>query len=191
MLSEKLTNQDGEFVEGPLLLKPTIFEDNRGFFMESWNREHLNQIIGKTTNFVQDNHSQSHKGVLRGLHYQVPPNTQGKLVRCVHGEIFDVAVDIRQGSKSFGQWVGAFINSTNHYQIWIPIGFAHGFLTISKDADVIYKTTDFWSPKSERSIRWNDPRINIKWPNLDSKPLLSIKDEQASFLLDLQKEELF
>ena len=187
MKSEKLLNRSGHYVNGPLLLKPSVFRDDRGFFLESWNHQVFKNLLeedGQSPDvFVQDNHSQSRFGVLRGLHYQLPPHPQAKLVRCVTGEIFDVAVDIRKDSPTFGSWVSARLSAENCHQLWIPPGFAHGFLTLSERADVLYKTTYFWNRDSERSIRWNDPRIMIDWPEIDN-PLLSDKDAVASYLSD-------
>ena len=185
MKSEKLLNCSGRCVDGPLLLKPSVFRDDRGFFLESWNRQVFKNLLeedGQSSDvFVQDNHSQSRFGVLRGLHYQLPPYPQAKLVRCVAGEIFDVAVDIRKDSPTFGTWVAARLSSDNCHQLWVPPGFAHGFLTLSERADVLYKTTYFWNRDSERSIRWNDPQIMIQWPEVEN-PLLSEKDEAAQYL---------
>ena len=164
-----------------ILLKPKVFGDERGFFMESWNQKAFDDIVGAPVKFVQDNHSRSTKGVLRGLHYQLPPMAQGKLVRVVQGEVFDVAVDIRKSSPTFGNWVGARLSSENHYQLWIPPGFAHGFLTLSKSAEFLYKTTDFYSPSCEASIIWNDCRIAIDWPPGYSMRLAA-RDEAASSL---------
>jgi len=158
----------GDRHQVPLLLTPRLFGDDRGFFFESWNQRTFSQALGlpleQAPAFVQDNHSRSAKGVLRGLHYQLPPHPQGKLVRCIVGEIFDVAVDLRRGSASFGEWVGAVLSAENHQQLWVPGGFAHGFLTLSEQAEVLYKTTDFWSKDCERSIRWDDPSIQVAWP---------------------------
>jgi dTDP-4-dehydrorhamnose 3,5-epimerase len=163
MLAEVLTTAAGVPVQGPLLLTPRVLGDERGFFFESWNQQAFNAAAGDTA-FVQDNHSRSSRGVLRGLHYQLPPHPQGKLVRCVLGEIFDVAVDIRRSSPTFGQWVGAVLSADDKQQLWVPAGFAHGFLTLSEQAEVLYKTTDFWSRECERAIRWDDPQLAIAWP---------------------------
>lgn len=160
-----------------LILEPKVFGDARGFFFESFNQKAFNEATGLDLNFVQDNHSRSAKGVLRGLHYQLPPHAQGKLVRVVSGAVFDVAVDIRQGSPTFGRWVGVELSEDNHRQLWIPPGFAHGFLTLSDSAEFLYKTTDYYAPSHERCIAWNDPAIGIQWPDLGMKPLLSIKDK--------------
>ncbi|HRE15595.1 MAG TPA: dTDP-4-dehydrorhamnose 3,5-epimerase [Rhodocyclaceae bacterium] len=158
-----------------LLLEPRVFGDERGFFFESFNLDTFAAATGVRPNFVQDNHSLSARGVLRGLHYQLAPKAQGKLVRVVRGEVFDVAVDIRRGSPTFGQWVGARLSGDNKLQLWIPPGFAHGFLTLSEQAEFLYKTTEFYSPADERCILWNDPEIGIAWP-LESAPVISSKD---------------
>lgn len=164
-----------------LLVEPKIFTDERGFFFESFNAASFENLIGKKINFVQDNHSKSVQGVLRGLHYQLMPKAQGKLVRVVQGEIFDVAVDIRKNSATFGHWVGEFLSAENKKQLWIPAGFAHGFLTISETAELLYKTTDYYSPQHDRGILWSDKDINIKWP-LTNEPILSQKDQKAVLL---------
>lgn len=164
------------------LIEPKVFGDDRGFFFESYNARELTQALGSQHNFVQDNHSKSRRGVLRGLHYQLAPQAQGKLVRVVAGEIFDVVVDIRKASPSFGQWVGARLSSQNHHQLWIPPGFAHGFLTLSDATEVLYKTTDFYAPSLERAIRWDDPQLAIDWPLTPEEKthvLVSAKDAQA------------
>ena len=157
------------------IIEPTIHEDERGFFFESFNQKQFKEAIGRNVTFVQDNHSKSQKGVLRGLHYQLPPCAQGKLVRVVQGEVYDVAVDIRESSPTFGQWIGEYLSAKNKKQLWIPEGFAHGFLTLSNNAEFLYKTTDYYSPKHERTIKWNDRSINIDWPFKDNLKL-SIKD---------------
>ena len=158
---------ESQKIDGPLLLIPNLMSDDRGFFYESWNQKIFNKFLKENNQdpvkFIQDNHSKSIKGVLRGLHYQLEPNPQGKLVRCVSGEIFDVAIDIRQKSNTFKQWIGFTLSSKNHAQLWIPKGFAHGFLTISDSAEVIYKVTDSWNKKAERSIKWNDRDLDIDW----------------------------
>jgi dTDP-4-dehydrorhamnose 3,5-epimerase len=161
-----------------ILLEPRVFGDDRGFFFESYNRQAFREATGVDPDFVQDNHSRSVKGVLRGLHYQLPPKVQGKLVRVVAGEVFDVAVDIRPGSATFGKWVGEILSAENKQQMWIPPGFAHGFLTLSETAEFLYKTTDYYSPEHERCIVWNDTDINVVWP-LDQQPILSGKDLQG------------
>lgn len=157
-----------------LLIEPTIFEDDRGFFFESFNEDKFNAQLDKPVEFVQDNHSKSGQHVLRGLHYQIQ-QAQGKLVRVVAGEVFDVAVDIRKSSATFGQWVGAKLSASNKQQLWVPAGFAHGFLVLSESAEFLYKTTDYYAPDHERCIAWNDTDINIDWP-LSNKPILSSKD---------------
>ena len=196
MQAEGLTTAAGVALKGPLLLTPRVFGDGRGFFFESWNQQafaaDLEADGQPVPSFVQDNHSRSSRGVLRGLHYQLPPHPQGKLVRCVVGEIFDVALDIRHGSATFGQWVGAVLGAENKQQLWVPPGFAHGFLTLSEQAEVLYKTTDFWSRDCERAIRWDDPQLAIAWP-LDALtggmpalevPQLAEKDAVAPLLAE-------
>ena len=157
------------------VIEPQVFEDNRGFFLETFNQLKFNELIGEKITFVQDNHSQSKKGVLRGLHFQKPPFSQGKLVKVISGEIFDVAVDIRKDSSSFGNWVSEILSAKNKKQLWIPEGFAHGFLVLSEQAEVIYKTTNFYSFEHERCIAYNDPFININWPLMENY-VLSKKD---------------
>lgn len=164
-----------------LIIEPRVFGDERGFFLESYNQQALNDALGRDVVFVQDNHSRSVKNVVRGLHWQVAPKAQGKLVRVVHGEVFDVAVDLRDGSATYGQWVGEILSAENKKQLWIPPGFAHGFLTLSESADFLYKTTEYYSPEHERSVRWNDPTIGITWP-VTGDVLLSPKDSVAPFL---------
>ncbi len=193
MQAEVLTTAAGVPVQGPLLLTPRVFGDERGFFFESWNQQAFNAAAGDTA-FVQDNHSRSSRGVLRGLHYQLPPHPQGKLVRCVLGGIFDVAVDIRRSSPTFGQWVGAVLSADNKQQLWVPAGFAHGFLTLSEQAEVLYKTTDFWSRECQRAIRWDDPQLAIAWPLealAGAEPQLSEKDAVAPLLAELAEGDLF
>ena len=167
------------------LITPRVFGDERGFFYESFNGRAFKEAVGYLPHFVQDNHSHSARGVLRGLHYQMPPHAQGKLVRVTAGEVFDVAVDIRRSSPTFGQWVGERLSAQNHRQLWIPPGFAHAFITVSESAEFLYKTTDFYAPQSERAIVWNDPDIGIDWP-FNSEPLLSGKDQQAVRLRDAE-----
>ena len=164
-----------------VLLEPKVFGDERGFFFESFNRQAFKEATGLDPDFVQDNHSRSVKGVLRGLHYQLPPKAQGKLVRVVEGEVFDVAVDIRKGSPTFGKWVGEVLSAGNKRQLWIPPGFAHGFLTLSDSAEFLYKTTDYYSPEHERCLRWDDPDLAIAWP-LRRPPLLAARDAQGAWL---------
>jgi len=165
-----------------LLIEPEVFGDDRGFFFESFNQENFKKVTGKKINFVQDNHSKSIKGVLRGLHYQLPPKAQGKLVRVTQGEVFDVVVDLRQTSVTFGKWIGEILSAENKKQIWIPEGFAHGFLTLSDTAEFLYKTTNFYSLEHEHSIIWNDPNIGINWPDINI--VLSAKDKVASTFLN-------
>lgn len=159
------------------LLEPDVFEDDRGLFFESFNQAKFERAIGRKVTFVQDNHSRSVKGVLRGLHFQ-DPKPQGKLVRVTQGEIFDVAVDVRPESSTYGRWVGNYLSSENKKQHWIPEGFAHGYLVISDAAEVLYKVTNYYAPEFEKSILWNDPILNIKWP-FDGTPILSSKDQKG------------
>lgn len=159
-------------------LEPKVFGDERGFFFESFNRFVFEQATGVSCEFVQDNHSRSRRGVLRGLHYQLPPRAQGKLVRVVQGEVFDVAVDLRRASPTFGQWVGARLSADNKHQLWIPPGFAHGFITLSESAEFLYKTTDYYAPDYERCIIWNDPDLAIDW-SFSEPPQLAAKDQQG------------
>lgn len=161
-----------------VLIEPTIFSDDRGFFFESYQQEKFDQAMGKPIRFVQDNLSYSIKGVLRGLHYQIAPRAQGKLVRVIQGEIFDVAVDIRKDSPTYGKYVSAILSAENKKQLWIPEGFAHGFLTLSTTAEVLYKATAFYSKEHDRSLRWDDKFLNIDWPNV-AQPILSEKDAKA------------
>lgn len=165
-----------------MLIEPKVFGDARGFFCESFNQAAFNAATGTAFEFVQDNHSRSSKGVLRGLHYQLPPHAQGKLVCVVRGAVWDVAVDIRQNSATFGQWVGQELTEDNHKQFWIPPGFAHGFVVLSESADVVYKTTNYYAPQSERGLMWNDPDIGIAWPDLGMEFLLSDKDQKQPLL---------
>jgi dTDP-4-dehydrorhamnose 3,5-epimerase len=188
MQVERLPGPDGQPVDGPLLITPQLFGDARGFFYESWNQRRFDGVVGAEIRFVQDNHSRSSRGVLRGLHLQLPPEPQGKLVRCVQGEIFDVAVDLRLSSPSFGHWVGARLSAANHQQLWVPAGFAHGFLTLSEQAEVLYKASGFWNRDCERAIRWDDPQLQIAWPLealAGDQPLLAEKDAAAPLLADL------
>lgn len=170
-----------------LVLTPRFFRDERGFFTESYNKRAFAQAVGADIEFVQDNHSRSTRGVLRGLHYQLPPRAQGKLVRVAAGEIFDVAVDVRRSSATFGRWFGTVLSAEKGNQLWVPPGFAHGFLTLSDSADVLYKASDYYDPASERSVIWDDPAIGIDWPP-ESQPLLSGKDADAP---RLEAAELF
>ncbi|TFW73108.1 dTDP-4-dehydrorhamnose 3,5-epimerase [Methylotenera oryzisoli] len=170
-----------------LILEPQVFGDERGFFFESFNQQKFEQLTGVKTEFVQDNHSKSAANVLRGLHYQIA-QPQGKLVRVVAGEVFDVAVDLRKQSKTFGQWVGAILSSDNKRQMWVPEGFAHGFLVLKDNTEFLYKTTDYYAPQHERCIRWDDADIGIEWPTaslpLHSAPVLSAKDQLGASLAD-------
>ncbi|MFM0647599.1 dTDP-4-dehydrorhamnose 3,5-epimerase [Paraburkholderia bryophila] len=167
-----------------LIVEPKVFGDARGFFYESFHQQRFNAAVGRSVEFVQDNHSLSAKGVLRGLHFQIDPMEQGKLVRAVKGEVFDVAVDIRPDSPTFRQWVGAHLSAENKRQMWIPRGFAHGFLVLSDEAEFLYKTDNYYSPEHERSIRWDDPSIGIEWP-VSVQPNLSQKDAIAPALADV------
>ncbi len=177
-------------IEGPVQIRPRVYGDDRGYFLETWNQkkfaEALRLPLESTPTFAQDNQSRSSKFVLRGLHYQLPPHAQGKVVRCVQGEIFDVAVDIRRSSPTYGQWVGAHLSGENHSQLWVPAGFAHGFLVLSETAEVLYKATDFWDKDSERSIRWDDPALGILWPFPpgEGSPSVSDKDREAPTLAE-------
>ncbi len=163
-------------IQDLLVLEPTVFDDQRGFFYESFNQISFTQATGVKLAFVQDNHSQSTSGVLRGLHYQLPPHAQGKLVRCTHGAVWDVAVDIRKSSATFGQWAGVELTGTNHRQHWVPPGFAHGFVVLSESADFLYKTTAYYSHAHDRCIAWDDPQLNIAWPLTSNTVQLSPKD---------------
>jgi dTDP-4-dehydrorhamnose 3,5-epimerase len=163
-------------IEGLLVIEPKVFGDTRGFFTESWNRRTFADLTGVTEEFVQDNHSRSGRGVLRGLHYQLH-RPQGKLVRVTQGEVFDVALDVRRSSPTFGRWHGVMLTGDNHRQFWVPAGFAHGFVVLSESADFLYKTTDYYAPEHERCIAWNDPEVGIDWPLGDIEPKLSAKDQ--------------
>lgn len=171
-------------IQDVLILDPKVFGDDRGFFYESYNQKMLSERAGISEEFVQDNHSRSAKYVLRGLHYQLV-QPQGKLVRVTYGEVYDVAVDIRKSSPTFGKCVGVHLSSTNKRMLWVPKGFAHGFIVLSEFAEFLYKTTDFYHPASEKCIRWDDPQLNIQWP-IDAPPLLSAKDSQGSYLKDAE-----
>jgi dTDP-4-dehydrorhamnose 3,5-epimerase len=170
-----------------LIIEPKVFGDDRGFFFESFNQRVWEEMTGLRKNFVQDNQSRSVKGVLRGLHYQLPPATQGKLVRCVVGEVFDVAVDLRKNSATVGKWVGVHLSARNKRQFWVPEGFAHGFLVLSDTAEFLYKTTDYYAPEYDRCIIWNDPELGIDWP-MTNAPILSNKDCQGKVF---RESELF
>jgi dTDP-4-dehydrorhamnose 3,5-epimerase len=165
---------------GVLILEPTVFRDERGFFLESFNQRSFDQAVGRHVEFVQDNHSCSRRGALRGLHYQVAPHAQGKLVRVVRGSAFDVAVDLRRDSPTFARWVGVTLDAQQQRQLWIPPGFAHGFLALEDDTHFLYKTTAFYARECERTIAWNDPTIAIDWPQLAAAPLLAEKDAKGA-----------
>lgn len=165
-----------------LILEPRVIGDARGFFLESFNQRAFDEAVGQHVNFVQDNHSRSSRGVLRGLHYQLPPHAQGKLVRVTSGRVFDVAVDLRRSSPRFGRWAGAELSADNHRQFWIPPGFAHGFLVLSDSADFLYKTTDYYAPEAEGAVRWDDPALGIEWPDAGAAPVLSRRDLSAPLL---------
>jgi dTDP-4-dehydrorhamnose 3,5-epimerase len=168
-----------------LLLEPQVFGDARGFFFESFNQRDFADKTGVELAFVQDNHSKSAQGVLRGLHYQIQ-HPQGKLVRVVQGQVFDVAVDLRESSATFGQWVGVYLDAQKHQQLWVPPGFAHGFVVLSETAEFLYKTTDYWYPEHERSLRWDDPTLGIDWP-IKGQPLLAAKDAAAQLWATAEK----
>jgi dTDP-4-dehydrorhamnose 3,5-epimerase len=200
MKSKQLLTRDGRIIEGPLLLTPTVFDDERGYFYESWNLRTFNYELRhygeQPQNFVQENQSSSKRNTLRGLHWQKNPHAQGKLVRCVSGSIFDVIVDLRTDSLTYKEWCGVYLQGPKFNQLWVPPGFAHGFLTLSMYADVIYKTTRYWNKGTERSLRWNDPDINIAWPTQDaegndSRPVLSDKDSKAPLFSQLNQTDLF
>ncbi|MBF24130.1 MAG: dTDP-4-dehydrorhamnose 3,5-epimerase [Pusillimonas sp.] len=171
---------------GVLLIEPRVFEDTRGWFLESFNARQFEAAVGANVQFVQDNLSHSKRHILRGLHYQTP-QAQGKLVQVISGEIFDIAVDLRRSSSTFGQWVGHRLSAESHHQVWIPEGFAHGFLTLSDTANVLYKVTNYYAPECEHTLAWNDPALNIQWP-LQGEPVLSEKDKQG---LSLQIAPVF
>ena len=195
MQVDQLKSNQGAMMDGPLLITPTAFGDERGWFFESWNQRTLDEAVGEAVVFSQDNHSRSVRGVLRGLHYQLAPEPKAKLVRSSLGSIFDVAVDIRRRSPTFGQWVGAELTAANKSQLWIPEGFAHGFLTLSDVAEVQYKASGFWNKSCERAIVWNDPDIAIDWPleRLEGTDVsLSGKDaEAAGFKSAVAAEDVF
>lgn len=167
-----------------ILFEPKIFGDDRGFFYESFNKKTFDEAVGREVQFVQDNHSSSVMGVLRGLHYQIK-QPQGKLVRVTVGEVFDVAVDLRKSSPTFGKWVGAYLSAENKHQLWVPEGFAHGFVVLSPSAEFLYKTTDYYAPAYERSLAWNDPAVGIDWP-ITEEPTLSAKDQVAALLANAE-----
>ena len=185
-----LKTNDDFIIEGSFIIIPRIIVDERGFFFESWNQMKFNEIIGQKISFCQDNHSRSAIGVLRGMHYQLEPNSQAKLVRCTHGTIYDVVVDIRRSSETFGKWGGVILSNENKKQLWIPRGFAHGFLTLSEGAEVQYKTDSFWDKDCERSLKWNDKHLNINWPKNSKfkEPTLSKKDLEAPSFNDAKSK---
>ena len=188
MQIEKIYNANNKLIDGPLLIKPTIYNDNRGYFFESWNQKKFNYELRKNINFVQDNYSFSKKGVLRGLHFQLNPFPQGKLIRVNSGEIFDVIVDLRKQSKTFGDWASIVLSSSENNSLWIPEGFAHGFLTLSDYAAICYKVTNYWNKDLENSLLWNDKTVSIKWPKnikKDMKFIISQKDQDAITLDEL------
>ena len=174
-------------IDGVMLMEPKVFGDDRGFFFESFNARRFEEATGLVQDFVQDNHSRSAKGVLRGLHFQNAPHAQGKLVRVTAGAVFDVAVDIRPGSATYGQWVGVELSADNHRQLCIPAGLAHGFLVLSDSADFLYKTTDYYAPQAEGAVRWDDPDLAIAWPDVGMAPQLSGKDAAAEPLRALEE----
>ncbi|WP_026317399.1 dTDP-4-dehydrorhamnose 3,5-epimerase [Ahrensia kielensis] len=180
----RFTNSE---LAGVKIIEPSVYGDERGFFFESFNQQNFESAVGGSVRFVQDNHSKSTKGVLRGLHYQLGPKAQGKLVRVIQGEVYDVVVDIRKFSPTFGSWFGQILSSENKKQVWIPEGFAHGFLTLSDTAEFLYKTTNYYAPEFERTIRWDDPTIQINWPS-DLAPIVSRKDHMAK---DFQSADVF
>ena len=192
---ENIISNKGNLISGPLLIKPDLNIDKRGLFFESWNKQLFDDLIEKKVNFVQDNESISFLGILRGLHFQLNPHSQGKLIRATYGEIFDVIVDLRRSSNTFLNWFGIELNEENNFQLWVPPGFAHGFLSLSKRARVSYKVTNYWSSKDERSLIWNENKIGIKWPLEkinETQPKLSEKDMNANSLDYLiQKGEIF
>ena len=192
MKSKSLFNSKGIIIEGLLIVEPEIYSDERGFFFESWNQREFDSLVGKNICFKQDNHSKSKKGVLRGLHYQLPPFEQGKLVRCTSGRIYDVAVDLRKFSSTFGEWVGIELSQKNQAQFWIPPGFGHGFLTLSKEAEVQYKTTNYWNKDYEISLNFNDKDLNICLPIEDKNLEIiqqSFKDSSSKNLSELTNND--
>ena len=172
-------------IDGVLIVEPKVFGDARGFFFESFNQQAFDTAVGTPIRFVQDNHSRSARGVLRGLHRQREPHAQGKLVRVTSGRVFDVAADVNPASPTYRRWVGVELSAENHRQLWIPAGFAHGFLVLSDSADFLYKTTDYYAPSSEVSVRWDDPDLAIAWPDAGVAPVLSAKDAAAPLLADV------
>ncbi len=194
---KNIYSENGEKISGLILLEPNILDDHRGFFLESWNKRDFQKILENDNQakfeFVQENHSKSIKGVLRGLHFQREPHSQGKLIRCISGSIFDVVLDLRKDSNTFCKWASIFLSSEDLNQLWIPKGFAHGFLTLSETAEIIYKTTAFWHKESEISILWNDKNLNIKWPleKINNKVIINKKDKCAKKISEIKQEFLF
>lgn len=186
-----VSSNKGNLIKGPLILKPKIFEDHRGYFFESWNQSEFNNIISREVNFVQDNHSESKFGVLRGLHYQLSPKVQAKLVRCTKGEVFDVIVDLRKDSDTYGEWSSIILNPKNKLQFWIPEGFVHGFISLKDFSEVQYKTNEYWDNYYERSLYWEDSDLNINWPLKNNKErcqmIISDKDSSAPTLKEIEK----
>ena len=186
-----INSNKGNTIKGPLIIKPKVFLDNRGYFFESWNHSEFNKLISREVNFVQDNHSKSKFGVLRGLHYQLDPKAQGKLVRCSQGEVFDVLVDIRKNSDTYGEWSGVVLNENNKIQFWIPEGFAHGFISLKEFSEVQYKTNEYWDKDYERSLFWKDSDLNINWPlsyiNEECKIITNLKDSIAPTLKEIEE----
>ena len=182
---KKCKHNKGGFFEGPFVINPEIYSDNRGSFFESWNSRQFNNLIKKNNIFVQDNQSTSHKGVLRGMHYQITPMDQGKLVRCTHGSVYDVIVDLRLNSDTFSLWSGIKLNANNNSQLWIPSGFAHGFLSLEQDTIFDYKVTNYWSKNHEKSLYWNDMTIKINWPEIGTYNI-SYKDNEGLSLEELK-----
>jgi len=185
-----VNSNNGNLIKGPLIIKPKIFFDNRGYFLESWNHSEFNKIISRKVDFVQDNHSESKYGVLRGLHYQLEPKAQAKLVRCTKGEVFDVLVDIRKDSDTYGEWSSIVLNEQNKLQFWIPEGFVHGFISLKDFSEVQYKTNEYWDVDHERSLLWNDLDLNINWPIAkyeQYKIITNHKDSIAPTLKEIEK----
>tara|TARA_Y100001968_G_C19366513_1_gene722814 strand:+ start:839 stop:1414 length:576 start_codon:yes stop_codon:yes gene_type:complete len=191
MKSEVIYSNKGNIMKGPLLLIPSIFKDKRGYFFESWNQNVFNKSIDKEVNFVQDNQSSSQRGVIRGMHFQIPPYQQSKLVRCLYGSVFDVIVDIRRASKTFGEWYGIELKAVDNYQLWIPFGFAHGFLSLNQDSVVLYKVDQFRYQKHERILNWSDEFSAIQWPQINQSYTLSEKDKNAPKLSEFNQDDLF
>ena len=191
LISKKCFTKERKEIDGPLIIEPKVFEDNRGFFFESWNKKNLDLIFVERNKippiFVQDNHSKSDKGILRGLHIQKKPYSQGKLIRCISGKIFDVAIDMRINSTTFCKWTSVFLTEANKSIFWIPEGFAHGFLSLEDNTEVLYKTTNYWDKESELTLRWDDPLLSIEWPiqSLSNDIILSEKDKNGYLISNL------